>query len=603
MTRGWAARWLFLLPVLAGVVWFWPSRKSTGWIVRVHPTGGLFVGDVVSWEVRPPPGQVQRGEPVVLRLQRGGLTLEWRATFQPFGFARELAAVVPLAWDTRVGPAEPGTYILTVIYHDTPQGQWPVHLAPAEQRPWWEQGVHWRTRDLPCCQVVTLTRTPASRDAFLLEPLLQTTWARLTQRLGQPDERPTVVWVPRLLGQGGFALRANLWLSYLDQDPTGSDPAVLLHHELTHWFDHALHPATRPSMLVEGWAVYLSHGHYHREPLLDRAAALLPLGLYIPLPRLVEGFYTHQHEVAYLEAGALFSYMVDRWGWDAVHRFYVQFPQGTSTTALHDQHRASKDALVLTGGPVDGLRRDTPAASDWGPLVVVAQARTEGERLDVALQQAFGVDLATLDQDFRAALRARAQEARLWIADVDLTVRHFETLRRYQQVLDPSAHYTQAWLLPLDLLQERDVIADVYRQPGDVTSVVARLLLQEAARRRNLGDYRGAQAALQAVTQVLDAVEAGHPRAWLAHPMARRVAWWVEKAHACGWAPQRLMLDDAQVVMWVWRPATYPWLEAVPRGALAACRPIQGVDLATRAALWRWPAYPQGVVLDRWSRP
>ncbi len=585
MARSWSARWVFVLPLLVGVLWFWPARKAPAWHVRVHPAGGLFVGDVVSWEVRPPAGQGARGEHVVIRLQRGSLTLEWRATLRPFGFARQLAAVVPLAWDTRVGPAEPGTYTLTVIYHGTPQGQWPVKLAPAEQRPWWERGVHWRTRELPCCRVVTLTRTPPSRDAFFLEPLLQTTWLRMAQRLGQPDARPTVVWVPRLFGQGGFAVRATLWLSYLDQDPTGSDPAVLLHHELAHWFDHALHPGARPALLLEGWAVYLSHGHYHREPLLDRAAALLPLGWYIPLPRLVEGFYGHQHEVAYLEAGALFAYMVERWGWDAVHRFYARFPETVRPTAA-------------TVRPADGERREPPA-SRWP----AAASRSEGEVLDAELRQAFGVDLATLDRDFRAALHARAAQARRWIPDVRLTVRHFEALRRYQQVLDPSAHYTQAWLLPLDMLQAQDVIADVYRQPMDTTSLVVRLLLQEAARRRNLGDARGAQDALQAVTQVLDVAEAGHPRAWLAHPLARRAAWWVDQARACGWAPQRLQLDDAQPVLWVWRPATYPWLEAAPRSALAACRPTMGVGLAARALVWRWPAYPHQGVLDRWPRP
>ena len=74
--------------------------------------------------------------------------------------------------------------------------------------------------------------------------------------------------------------------------------------------------------MVEGLAVYLSHGHYKQENLLPRASYLLDLNAYIPLTDLLKDFYNQQHEIAYLEAGAMITYMVDKYGWDDYKKFY-----------------------------------------------------------------------------------------------------------------------------------------------------------------------------------------------------------------------------------------------------------------------------------------
>ncbi len=133
--------------------------------------------------------------------------------------------------------------------------------------------------------------------------------------------------LPRLLGHGGFASR-EIAVSYLDRNYMAGDEATILHHEIIHILDSRLGGDLRPSALVEGLAVYLSGGHFKPEPILPRAAALLPaepgcvawsagstplppsapaegcgIDGYIPLRRLIDNFYFEQHEIGYLEAG------------------------------------------------------------------------------------------------------------------------------------------------------------------------------------------------------------------------------------------------------------------------------------------------------------
>jgi hypothetical protein len=88
--------------------------------------------------------------------------------------------------------------------------------------------------------------------------------------------------IPRLLGHGGFASH-EISVSYLDRNYGGSRFDLVLHHEMIHILDARLGGDLRPTMLVEGLAVYLTGGHFKPEPILSRAAALLKL----PPPHLL----------------------------------------------------------------------------------------------------------------------------------------------------------------------------------------------------------------------------------------------------------------------------------------------------------------------------
>ncbi len=162
---------------------------------------------------------------------------------------------------------------------------------------------------------------------------------------------------------------------------------------------HALGGDLKPSMLVEGLAVYLSGGHYKPEPLLPRLAALLPpeagcmpvaqalaggsaqavssrlcgLNRYIPLEDLLDHFYFAQHEIGYLEAGSLVEFMVDTWGWTAFSSFYRDIHPLENPTAQ-------------------------PAGTD------LSQSRA----VEAALQRHFGLTLAQLEARFLASLEGRA---------------------------------------------------------------------------------------------------------------------------------------------------------------------------------------------------
>ena len=176
--------------------------------------------------------------------------------------------------------------------------------------------------------------------------------------------------------------------------------------------------------LAEGLAVYLVGGHFKPEPLRLRAAVLLPplpgcmptiqtiaarpdpaqvcsLGGYQPLSVLAGQFYTTQHEIGYLEAGALVDYMVRTYGWQAFSAFYRDihpYPSGSQASAIQ-----------------------------------------------VALQKHFGVTLEELDQSFQADLSRQALDPRQ-VLDVRLSIEYYDAIRRYQQYYDPSAYFLTAWL-------------------------------------------------------------------------------------------------------------------------------------------------------------
>src|SRR5690606_18388974 len=77
----------------------------------------------------------------------------------------------------------------------------------------------------------------------------------------------------RLLGHGGFA-SSEISLTYIDRNPAGSDLFSLFAHEGTHMLDRQF-AGIKPTMMTEGLAVFVAGGHFKREDLEARAAALL----------------------------------------------------------------------------------------------------------------------------------------------------------------------------------------------------------------------------------------------------------------------------------------------------------------------------------------
>ena len=456
--------------------------------VRFHPDGPLFVGDQVSLEVIPDGAMDLEGQQVEVRLKDSDQVLG-TAGFGIYGIGRRTQATLLWAWNT--AGLEPGTYEL--VFTLQPLGAiWsekqillPEALAPAPQ-------ARWETVENDCCTVSFIRGTESERDLEELLDLLDTQAKEAALLLGTDFEtKIPITFLPRVVGHGGFAGR-EISVSYLDRDYAGGDTGIVLLHEMVHLLDGRFQNQQRLSLLVEGLAVYLSGGHFKQEPLLARSAALLPpeegcvqaqvvishelqdsfkapvcgLDRYLPLKELFDDFYFAQHEIGYLQAGALVEFMVNTWGWEDFELFYRD---------------------------IQPLREPDGSERQGEPSEVVSQA----------LQKHFKLSLDELEQRFLAVLEQEPLQAE-WVEDVRLTVEYYDTVRDYQRVLDPSAYFLFAWLPDSQEMRERGIIADFVRRPSAPENVELEILLVEADSALRQGDYRQAQESLKRVQAYLN---------------------------------------------------------------------------------------------------
>ncbi len=423
--------------------------------VRVHPDGPLYVGDLVSFEALAPAGFDPKDKVVLLEV--GGQMLGEQA-FRPFGIGGRSQATFFWVWDT-VG-LESGTHALTFTLR--PDGfSWTetLTLLPATEVPYPEPDARWESITSNCCLIYYITGTDAHRDIETLAEMADSEALRVEARFNaQFDEKIPLTFLPRVLGHGGFA-SDGLYVSYLDENYAGNATRQVIHHEMVHWLDSRQPGNFRPSILVEGLAVYLSNGHFKEEPILPRAAALIELNWYIPLPELTDSFYTSHHEIGYLQAAALVAYLVETYGWERFDDFYRDIhpaPDGKQSTAL-----------------------------------------------ETALQAHFGLTLPALETDFLAFLRSQTVD-NSHRADLRLTVAFYDTLRHYQQRYDPSAYFLTAWLPDIPEMRRRGIVADLLRRPREAVNLQVESLLIEADHFLRAGEYPSAEARLRQVMALLE---------------------------------------------------------------------------------------------------
>ncbi len=470
------------------------APESKTFSVLFHPDGALYVGDLVSMEVIAPPDAGLKDRKVSLSTGGPARVKLGEAQFEPYGLGGRLQATFLWAWDTT--GLEAGEHSLTfAVQPDGPVWMESVTLLPRGQLPPLEAQSSWATAKSACCELHYLTHTAAERDLSTLLAMMDEQADKVSQQMGiRLNEPVPVVLIPRLLGHGGFTGR-EIVLSYLDRNYIDGNLAVIFHHELVHYMDVRLGGDLKPSMLVEGLAVYLSGGHYRPEPLLPRLAALLPpepgcipvdqalaggtaqaapshlcgLNRYIPLKELIDHFYFAQHEIGYLEAGSLVKFMVDSWGWTAYSSFYRDIHSIKSPTAQ----------------PV-GIDSQSCAVED-------------------ALQRHFGLSLAQLEDRFLQALRAepvRPQD----VEDIRLTVRYYDSARRYQLLIDPSAYFLNAWLPDSEQMRKRRIVADVLRSPQGPENSALETMLVTANTYLQQERYAEAQRLLDAIGVILNGV-------------------------------------------------------------------------------------------------
>jgi hypothetical protein len=286
-------------------------------------------------------------------------------------------------------------------------------------------------------------------------------------------------------------------------------------------------------------AVYQSGGHFKTEKLMPRAAALLPpqsgcvpleaysesqssnenvsicgLGWYISLDELKDDFYAKQHEIGYLIAGSLVDYMVDRWGWEAFSNFYRDIETTEEMQPGNSQELSSK-------------KRD----------------------MNSVLERHFGITLEQLENDYLAVLKEEQVTPQL-VDDVRLSVAFFDTVRRYQRLLDPSAYFAAAWTPGNEQMRQKGIVADFLRRPTRMENQVLELMLASASRDLQNAEYASMENTLDAVNNAMDAVEAGHPSPLEADELTIAYAGLVMAAEAAGYQLQNVDMDIEKARVW-----------------------------------------------------
>ncbi len=447
-----------------------PSLRKTLTIVdfRVHPDGPLYEGDRLSFEVEVRNTGALPLNGARVEIRRGnGLASEILAEALLPELAPGASHRTVWTWVWEARPA--GSFSLIATAHPPEEGLQvgdsvtrTLFLRPEGMLPEAERRARWAQAESRCCSHIYLTGTAAERDLPQLMAWADEAEAAVRARLGVPARLPTqIVWIPRLLGQGGFTVGDSLILTYPLSDRLPADLPTILRHELTHrmtcaWLEREDCLAHLPSFILEGMAVFVAGGHYRPEPLSLRAAALLRMGQWIPLDRLVEGFYTHPHEIGYLEAGAFVEELVREGGWP---RF-----------------RAFLQAMERRPG------------------------ETDRELLDRALRAVYHQSIQGMEARWLERLRGLPADPDQ-IADLQFTVAFYEALRAYQRTYDPSAYFLGTWLPDWREAVRERIVADFMREPEDPEGEWFWQRLQDARRRAATGDVQGAREILRALCE------------------------------------------------------------------------------------------------------
>lgn len=343
----------------------------------------------------------------------------------------------------------------------------------------WETGVNllpnqeggsrtWGEVHTDCCIIHYITGTDAEEDIIEIQQILE---AQTSEALAQfqskidPTENLmkepiTLALIPSVIGQGGFATDIAV-VTYSDRNWAGTDFANIAHHEIVHVIDRKLNDGPRPTLFSEGLAVYFAGGHYRDGDPLQRAAALLRTGQYIPITDFVDDFYAAQHEISYLEAGGLVAYLSEIWGMDEFLEFYFNLPE----------------------------------------------ADTDSESISSALKEQFGMTLAELESDYLIYLQSINPSPEVQ-ANVRLTVETYEMMRRYQKVRLPSAYFRNAWWPPMDRALEKGIVGDYAPREKMPVDVVVENLFLEVFLALNAGNsHHQVEGNLEEITRLLDLAE------------------------------------------------------------------------------------------------
>lgn len=303
-----------------------------------------------------------------------------------------------------------------------------------------EPAARWALTETTGFRVHYLTGSAAERD---LDRILEDAYAahgEVAAQLGEPDDPIDIYLIDRVIGQGGYASSGWVVVSYTDRRYAPVTLSSVFKHELVHRLDAAVGCDGAPPWLREGLAVYVAGGHYRPEPVREKAAALLGTTHYIPLDSLSRGFYTHQHEAAYLEAGAIVQFIVEDWGWD------------TLLTVCETVSSAGEDEQV-----------NADDQARWNSIVA-----------------AMGYsNTRALEEAWQLWLRAKAIDPRTR-SMLELELALMDAMRTYQAAYDAPAHFLEGILFSPEDGRRLDIVADFVRRPRTPAAIAIELVLAMA---------------------------------------------------------------------------------------------------------------------------
>jgi len=144
---------------------------------------------------------------------------------------------------------------------------------------------------------------------------------------------------------------------------------------------------------------------------------------------------------------------------------------------------------------------------------------------------------------------------------VRLTVEYYDTVRRYQQALDPSAHFLTAWLLDTQRMRQEGIVADYARRPNGLLNDVLEVILTNAGESLVFGRFDQVSADIAAVNAVLNAYDQGWTDPQNADEHAMEIAELVRSLESSsdlaglssvqGLEVQRIWIEGDQARAWV----------------------------------------------------
>ncbi len=174
---------------------------------------------------------------------------------------------------------------------------------------------------------------------------------------------------------------------------------------------------------------------------------------------------------------------------------------------------------------------------------------TQSEAIDAALREHFQISLSDLEDRFLQALRAEPVTEELR-QDVRLSIRQYNAIRRYQQLMDPSAYFLTAWLPDGKSMRQKDITADFMRHPSALPNVVIETMLVSADAYLRAGDYPEAQRHLESIESSLASFEAGEAFPFAADALAKDYWSVASLLEADGYHAQRIEFNQNTAQAW-----------------------------------------------------